>query len=278
MKKLMCAIAAVSAGICLADVTSANVVGYQNKEVTPNTMNISCSTFLPVGTDGSKAVLGDIKANDTFAFAEDNLQLLTGTGGTLAQYTYCNEEWAAEFESTGLKVGWYDYEEISNWDWESTAPESKNNVELPFGSMFILQSGYEGAALIYAGQVLDADKEFEIVPGTMNMLGNATPVDLTLGDIKANDTFAFAEDNLQTLTGTGGTLAQYTYCNEAWAAEFESTGLKVGWYDYEEISNWDWESTAPESKNSLPIPSGYGFIIQSGYEGAGIIIPSPLAD
>lgn len=31
MKKLMCAIAAVSAGICLADVSSANVVGYNYK-------------------------------------------------------------------------------------------------------------------------------------------------------------------------------------------------------------------------------------------------------
>ena len=276
MKKLMCAIAAVSAGICLADVTSANVVGYQNKEVTPNTMNISCSTFQMVGN--KVATLGDIKANDIFAFAEDTLQLLTGTGGTLAQYTYCNASWAAEFESLGLKEGWYDYDDINNWDWESTAPACKNSVELPFGTMFILQSGYEGAALIYAGQVLDADKEFEIVPGTMNMLGNATPVDLTLGDIPANDIFAFAEDTLQTLTGTGGTLGQYTYCNASWAAEFESLGLKIGWYDYEEINNWDWESTAPESKNSLPIPAGYGFIIQSGYDGASITIPSPLAD
>ena len=224
------------------------------------------------------ATLGDITANDLFAFAEDTLQLLTGTGGTLALYTYCNAAWAAEFESLGLKEGWYDFYEINDWDWESTAPACKNSVELPYGTMFILQSSYDGAALTYAGQVLEADKEFEIVPGTMNMLGNATPVDLTLADIPANDTFAFAEDTLQTLTGTGGTLALYTYCNAAWAEEFASTGLKVGWYDFYDINDWDWESTAPESKNSLPIPAGYGFIIQSSYEGAGITIPTPLAD
>ena len=276
MKKLMCAIAAVSAGICLADVTSANVVGYLNNEVTPNTMNISCATFRPVGDEA--AVLGDLKANDTFAFLQDTVQTLNGNGGTEAMYTYLSETAAVAYEMYGLRAGWYDYNELLAWDWVSEPPAQKNTDSLPYGKMFIIQSGYEGAALVYSGEVIPAAKEFMIIPNTMNMLGNATPVDLVLGDIACNDTFAFLQDTVQTLNGNGGTKAMYTYLNETAAVAYEMYGLRVGWYDYNELLAWDWVSEAPAQKNDVEIPAGYGFIVQSGYDGAGIIIPSPLAD
>jgi len=264
MKKLIFA-AAVAASMGAFALESANVVGFQDKEITTGQWNCMTATFLPTGAAGTSMTLGDIKANDTFAFGDDTLQTLNGNGGTLGQYTYCNEAMAEEF---GFDVGWYNYEDVSNWDGES-ALVSCNNVSLPWGTMVIIQSSYEGAGLVYAGEVLAENKELSITTGEWNMLGNATPVDLTLGDIAANDTFAFGDDTLQTLNGNGGTLGQYTYCNEAMAAEF---GFDVGWYNYEDVSNWDGESQLA-NQNSLPIPSGYGFVLQSSYEGAAIILP-----
>lgn len=274
MKKLMCAIAAVSAGICLADVSSANVVGYLNKEVTPNEWNLSCSTFQTVGD--KVATLGDITANDLFAFAADTLQTLNGNGGTLANYTFLSANVAPDYAEYGLSEGWYDYDELMAWDWASEAPAKKNSVELPFGTMFILQSANDGAALVYSGEVLPTDKEFLIISGVWNMLGNATPVDLTLGDITANDIFAFAADTIQTLNGNGGTLANYTYLSPTFVPDYEMYGLKAGWYDYDDLMAWDWASEAPAQKNNVAIPAGYGFIVQSANDGASITIPSPL--
>ena len=271
MKKLMCAIAAVSAGICLADVSSANVVGYQNKtKMTVGEYNMLTSTFLPVGTDGANAVLGNIKANRDFAFGSDTVMFLKPNGATLASYTFCTAE---EGEEYGITEGWYDYNYINNeWDWESQPPVF-NNTPMPFGKMVIVQTGSEDAQLMFAGQVLDYDKDFSFIVGEYNMLGNATPLDRILGDFVANRDFAFGSDTLMTLKGNGATLASYTFCTAEEGADY---GITAGWYDYNYINNeWDWESQPP-TYNNLPIPSGYGFIIQAGSEDAVLTLPSAI--
>ncbi len=279
MKKLMFA-AVAAVGLTTGFAIESDVVGYQDKTITPNTMNIACATFLPTDKAGENAVLGDIKVNENFVVAEDSLQLLNGNGGTLAMYTYCDAITAAEYAEFGLQEGWYDYFELAEyWDWESPLTYTlKNNVKIPFGTMFILQSGREGSGLIYSGSVLDEDKEFLIVPDTMNMLGNATPVDLNLGDILVNEKFVVAEDSIQFLNGNGGTLAMYTYCDATTAAEYAEFGLQEGWYDYFELAEyWDWESPLTYTqKNDVDVPAGCGFILQSGNEGSGIIIPAAL--
>ncbi len=245
-------------------------------------MNFECATFLPVDKADTAMVLGDLKANDTFMFTADTIQTLTDGGAKLAMYTYCSEQAIIDLvDDYGLQVGWYDYDELNNWDWTpATVPALKNDVALPYGTMYVLQSGNEGAALIYSGKVLSEDKEFIVESRVMNMLGNATPVDITLGDITANDKFAFALDTLQLLTDGGGTKAMYTYLGTAAIEEFGYAvyGLKEGWYDFNEINyEWDWTAaTVPAQKNDVPIPAGYGFIVQSGSESAGITIPAAL--
>ena len=53
MKKLMFAAAAIAAGVAMADITSANVVGYQNIEV-KNGFNMIALNFQPV--DGTEEI------------------------------------------------------------------------------------------------------------------------------------------------------------------------------------------------------------------------------
>ena len=169
-------------------------------------------------------------------------------------------------------------------------PDDKkyNNVEIPFGTSFIMQTSYNDVTIDYAGQVMGSAKEFTITSGCWNMTGNCSPVALVYGDITANETFAFGEDTLQTLTGTGGTDLLLTYLSpevaEADYSDFAELGLTAGWYDYNFIADpdtgWDWESEIPADKkyNAIAVPAGFGFIMQSSYEGAAIEIPSPLAD
>ena len=220
--------------------------------------------------------ISDIKPNADFHSFEDTLQLLNGNGGTLAAFYYCDEATAEAYASFGLQgAGWYDYDEYAAWNWSSPlAP--KNTYSIPFGTMFVIQSAYENSGLVYAGEVIPADREFTITPGVWNMLGNVQPTNLEISDIMVNANFHSFEDTLQLLNGNGGTLAAFYYCDEATAEAYASFGLQgAGWYDYDEYAAWNWSSPlAP--KNTYPIPAGLGFVMQTAYEGSGIIIPTPL--
>ena len=48
MKKILCAVAAVAAGAALADITSANIVGYSNRELTANFQEMSSGDFVGI--------------------------------------------------------------------------------------------------------------------------------------------------------------------------------------------------------------------------------------
>ena len=241
-----------------------------------------CSTFLPVAKDAKEAVLGDFTANREFGFGSGNVMTLTANGGRTGKvYTYLTAEEAAEYGIEGLTAGWYDYNYVNDeWSWETPIPAEKcgNNLPLPYGTMFIVQAA-NGAAITYNGQVLDQNYSFSIIEGEYNMLGNATPVDLTLGDFIANRGFGFGSGNVMTLTANGGrTDKMYTYLTEEEAEEYGIEGLLPGWYDYNFVNDeWSWETPIPAEKcgNSLPIPAGYGFIVQAA-TGAVLELPKAL--
>lgn len=245
-------------------------------------MNVG--TFLAVGKAKADMTFGDIAANADFLFTQDSLMTLTTNGGRTGDImTYLTQEEADTYGIEGLKAGWYDLDYVNNgWDWESAIPDDQcfNNKSLPYGTMVIMQ-GSDGAKIIYSGEVIPRNHQFEIVGGQYNMIGNATPVDLTLSDFVASRTFLFTQDSLMTLTPNGGRTGDIlTYLTQEEADEYGIEGLKAGWYDLDYVNNgWDWESVIPEEQcfNKLPIPAGYGFIAQ-GSDGATIELPSPLAD
>ena len=81
MKKLMFAAAAIAAGVAVADVTSANGVGYQDKAAAKEGWNLICGTFEKV--DGSAMTLADAKPNAAFSWMfGDTIQFLDDGGGT----------------------------------------------------------------------------------------------------------------------------------------------------------------------------------------------------
>ena len=86
MKKLMCAVAALSAGICLADITSANIVGYQTTGFDKSgwMMNVGVA-FSNVG-----AADGAFTLDDTFfgGAAAEGDQIITLDAGAWDLNTY----------------------------------------------------------------------------------------------------------------------------------------------------------------------------------------------
>ena len=265
-------------------VRNPSAVGYQNKPVVGGVYNMNVGTFLTIGKAKADMTFGDIKASMDFLFGQDTIMTLTPNGGRTGDImTYLTEEEAATFEIPGLHGGWYDYDYVNyEWSGDCPIPEEKcfNNVKLPFGTMYVVQ-GTEGATIDYAGEVLNAAHQFTIVGGQYNMIGNATPVDIKMGDVVADINFLFGQDTIMTLTPNGGRTGDImTYLTAEEAATFEIPGLHAGWYDYNYVNyEWTGDCPIPEDKcfNTMNVPAGYGFIAQ-GTEGSIVEIPSPLAD
>ena len=73
MKKLVTAACALVAGMAMAQVQSANIVGYQDFTGL-GSFNLTVATFLPIGTDGSTMTLGNIVGNSAFVPGTDYLK------------------------------------------------------------------------------------------------------------------------------------------------------------------------------------------------------------
>ena len=304
MKKLMCAVAALTAGICCADVTSANVVGYQTMKGGNNAgdikigeKNTMCPTFLTVGKEQVR--LGDIQYKN-FSTGTSPLQLLNAYGATAkvtpeligaeafdafptayAEFINVTEEDADEYD---LPAGWYLPD-----DWEGDGAYPMNDVLLKKGQGFVIQANDANLEVTYAGQV-EAGEEFEIAlafnVGEKNVLGNITPVDLVLGDVVYKN-FSTGTSPLQFLNAYGATakVTEEMIGAEAFAAfptayaEFinvteedaDEYDLPAGWYLPD-----DWEGDGAYPMNGVNLPAGQAFVVQVNDAELIITIPSAL--
>ena len=209
--------------------------------------------------------LGDIGVNESFVELSDTVTILDEYGGAAGVYVYMTAATAEEF---GLEAGWYDGDDISNWDGESEL-ESKNSVALYDGEALMVEVSDDEASLVFAGLVPATATELECYAGQKTFLSNCTPVDRTLSDITVNETFGEISDTLTVLNEFGGAAGVYVYMTAATAEEF---GLEAGWYDGDEVSNWDGESEL--ARKDVALPAGQGFMLEVGTDGAGIIVPA----
>ena len=216
---------------------------------------------------GANVTLGDIGINDSFVELSDMVTILNEYGGAAGVYVYMTGTTAADF---GLEEGWYDNDEISNWDGES-ALVNQNSVSLYEGESLMVEVSSDDAALVFSGLVPDTATELECYPGQKTFLSNSTPVSRTLGDLTINANFVELSDMLTMLNAYGGAAGVYVYMTATTAADF---GLSAGWYDNDEISNWDGESALVPVNTALP--PGQGFMVEVASDGAAIIVPAAL--
>ena len=228
--------------------------------------------------------LGDLTASADFSFNSDTISFIDAGGGTDSNWTYVGPEEAVEYAEFGITAGWYDNDYLNDeFGWSGPIDDKArgNDLPLPYGKAIIVQSGIDTATINCSGEVLPANKQLMIVAGGWNMLGNATPVDLKLGDIVAGGGFSFNSDTLSILDAGGGTASNWTYVGPEEAEEYAEFGITAGWYDNDYLNDeFGWAGPIDDKArgNNIPVPAGFGFVVQSGVDGAYIELPTPLAD
>ena len=249
MKKLMFVAAAALCGSLFADVTSANIVGYQNKTI-PALNSMSIPSFSPVGAETATDVTSlKITAADV-AGGQIQIQTLTSGGATDRTLYWIPE---AEAEGYGLETeGWYDSDE--------GCPAEKSFEE---GEGFCFSNDYEGdASVTFSGEVASGATEFPLGP-LNTACGNMTPVDCPIqGIVVTAEGVAGGQIQIQTLTSGGATDRTFYWIPEE---EAEGYGLEgEGWYDSDEGTPAD-----------ISFGPGEGFCVSNDYEGdATMTIPA----
>ena len=261
------------------------MVGYQNQDVaSKNTLFLN--TFINVSA-GTTMTLGDITANsfndeegdydvwDWTGFTPfgDFIQTVNRSGNFTGKYTYAPAGYAG-----GNEAGWYDYA-------DTACATLRNSVSVPFSQGFILAAGNGGGglapALTFAGQV---KADATVVPVSMSSMvsSNASPVNITLGQITANsfndeegdydvwDWTGFTPfgDFIQVMNDSGKFVGKYTYAPAGYAG-----GNEAGWYEYTDTG-------CTKCMNSTVIKAGQAFLVVAGNGNGGlaptITIPSAL--
>jgi hypothetical protein len=267
MKKLVTAFAACAlAGLGLAQVESVNIVGYQTIPLAQNGYTATCATFAPIGMTDGNMTLGDIVANENFVAFADAIQVFDASGSVYIQATYVSQ---ATLEDWGVwpdyEAGWYDLAD------DELALGTLNDTVLAYGTSMTVFTGSANAGLLYAGEVVQSDISLPLAQNGYTAIGNASPVDLTLGDIVANENFVAFADAIQIFDASGSVSIQATYVSQA---TLEDWGVwpdyEAGWYDLAD------DELALGTLNNTVIPAGQGMTVFTGNAGAAITIPNPM--
>ncbi len=250
MKKLMFAAAAIAAGVAVADVTSANIVGYQNKDVSKGT-SFQIPTFEIVGSEGS-----DITQ---FKPVDEDGQPLSGAI-TVQFYTEKGKLiedqqvswWLGEDIDEGYEDGWYD----GNQD----VPKSH---KLDLGEGFVVDTSYVGGKFLYSGQVDTGAVAIPIRKGTA-FVGNIRPTPVKMSALKPvneDDEPMSGAITIQFYNDKGKLIEDQQY--SWWLGEDIDEGYEDGWYDGNQDVPKEYEFAA-----------GEGFVIDTSYTGVYLKFPA----
>ena len=192
-----------------ADVTSANVVGYQEIGSNASGFTMLAPTFLGVGnTEG--CTLKDLRVTGYEGECKGKfvLQLLTSTGGDDGTYYWVDK--------SGKTAGWY----ASALG--SAIPGGPESINIAAGRGMWCKG--VGMKLVPAGEVCKALTEFDTNESGFTATGNSSPVDITLDKLTVTGYEGECKGKfvLQLLTSTGGDDGTYYWVDKS--------GKTAGWY------------------------------------------------
>ena len=290
MKKLMFAMAVMAAGAAMADVTSANVVGYQALNTDNEGGNVMLApTFLKV-SESNTVTLADLKVTgyDEPVWEkrdkDKNPRNYGGcTGGKFVTATL------TPAGTEDKSYTWLDYFKGGNrigpgWFMDGNATPIEGgaaSVELDAGdSLWIKGSGYQ---LQPAGAVNPFDIIFKTdVDGGNKAVGNCTPVELTLADLTVtgyDDPVWEKRDKDKNPRNYGGCTGGKFVAATLTPAGTEDKSYT--WLDYFKGGNrigpgWFMDGNATPIEGGaegVKIPAGKGLWVKgSGYN---LVIPAP---
>ena len=252
-----------------------SVVGYQNQTVVGGGITWTMSTFKQMDKSLEAQTLASfaIPTDQSFGSGDTIVLEIYNENGTLdGEYSFLDEDNASNWGLT--KTGWYPLELIQ--EWTATDDDCANDTVIPFGHGVIITSGEADTTVTFAGQVLDEEKTYDIVGGGITWTGNATPVDLKLGDLAlpVDQGFGSGDTIVLEIYNENGTLdGEYSFLDEDNASNWGLT--KTGWYPLELIQ--EWTATDDDCANdTVDIPSGKMVIITSGEADTTLTLPNPM--
>ena len=266
------------ATVGFSDVTSANVVGYQNKTDTRKSLNYVTATFRTVG--GGNNSIQDIQLDDSVANLAANFQRLTAGAGSACQYMWYT---IAGAKTVGLDVSAY---EDRNGVWIIYTPGTRTTpakYELPTGEDAILKVG-EGIQIdlptaentvLFNGEVSDKDI-VQFSRKALNYIGNPYPADCEIQDFQIDKSVANLAANFQRLTAGAGSACQYMWYTIAGA---KTVGLDVSKYEADPDSYngvWIIYTAGTRTKPATyALPTGEDAVVTAG---SAVQIDMPAAD
>ena len=256
-------------------VVSSDVVGYQNKTVVGSGVTWALSTFKQIDKGLTAQTLSSFAIPTDQGFLSGDsivLEIYDETGSLEGAYSFVDADNAAGY---GLSyTGWYPLEKMQNW--EALDDDCANDVVVPYGKGVIIVSAEADTALTFAGQVIGEAQTFDVVGGGVTWTGNATPVDLTLGDLAIPTDQGFLSGDsivLEIYDETGSLEGAYSFVDADNAAGY---GLSyTGWYPLEKMQNW--EATDEDCANTtVQVPAGKMVIIVSAEGDTTLTLPNPM--
>ena len=225
-------------------IESANVVGYQNKDVRKNLSQQVC-TFDVVGGDGSHDIQTLLPVDDEGVYVGDgdiNIQFINDRGKFLNSFAYYG---VGELSEEQTVAGWYD-------------EDSEELADYTFASGEAFQvSAASACNFVYAGEVNMAETD---VPFRKNLSFQAnvrpTSVDIQ-GIIPVDGEGAYIGDgdiNIQFFTDRGKFTKSYAYYG---VGELSEEQTVAGWYDEDSEELADYTFAAGEGFKLSAGSAGY---------------------
>ena len=293
MKKLMFAIAAVAAGTVLADVTSANIVGYKNTVANDDTAeekyNMLGCAFANIVANGTKVTdlcftgYHDIGAyKDALEFSS-RITIINSAGVAVQEFMWY-EEFDDEAGDEGLWLG--GYWKDAKKDGAIVTEENAYVIPTGAGLWCPVKPGEDGKSiqLVCAGQVImdskevvaNSDTEEEKYAALCNPLAravNITEVRFTgYHDIGAyKDALEFSS-RITVINSAGTAVREYMWYEE-FDDEAGDEGLWLGGY-WKDMNN-DGQAIVESDNIELPAGQGLWCPIKPGAEGQPIKIQWP---
>ena len=216
-------------------VTSANVVGYQNINVPQQGYTWTLATVEQIGVSDEDQTM------DMFQLPKD-IMLGSSSGillefydegrNPIGRYYYLDEVTAVEAESLS-KGGWYDADFYDN-NYYFTDECYAGDAKIPFGKgVIITSSEFQDLTLTFAGQVVAGSKTFDVPMQGYTWTGNCTPVDLKMKDMAIPADFMLGSSSgilFEFYDEASNPIGRYYFLDEVTATEAESLSC-AGWYD-----------------------------------------------
>lgn len=272
MKKLMFAIAAVAAGATFADITSANVVGYQKITMKGNGYTWVGATIKAMDNTLEEQRVGDFKVPTDLGFiGYDSVFFETyNDDGTADKKYYFVDEGFLDgyFTETLEKPGWYDAEYYDGGMYEFRNEDYAADDILPFGKGAIITSFEVDTDITFSGEVLGESKTFTLVGNGYTWASNCSPVPVALKDLAVpTDSGFIGYDSvfLETYNTDGTPKKKYYFVDEGFLDGYFTETLEApGWYDAEyydsgmyEFRNEDYAGTDTLAPGELAIITSF---------------------